>query len=145
MTLFRTSDIIMVLLMLVTAFITYEVKYEAQRRYQEVRRLERKIESAQDSAAVLRARWALATEPARMERLAAQYHDGLGLEIIEPRQIVKLEDIPQRLPDAIEMAIKDSDALLAEKAAGAISASGLDPVATGSVGRKMPAKGDKAL
>jgi len=130
MTLFRTSDIIMALLMLFAAFITYEVKYETQRRYQEVQRLERKIDVERDTAAILRARWALAAEPERLEQLAGQYHGQLGLEITQPRQIVTVKDIPRKLPDAIEIAIKDSEAAMAKGSPG-----GLDNVATGSVVR----------
>jgi|GEM_PF-1574872 len=129
MTLFRTGDIIMVVLMLCAAFWTYESKYEAQKRYQEVRRLEHKIEIEQDTAALLRARWALATEPERLQRLAERYQAGLSLQLIEPRQIVTLDAVPQRLPDAIETAIKDSEA---PPAAGK-SAGRLDTIITASV------------
>lgn len=143
MTLFRTGDIIMVLLMLCTAFWTYEIKYEAQKRYQEVRSLERKIEIEQDTAALLRARWALATEPERLQRLAEHYYDALRLQLIEPRQIVTLASVPQRLPDAIEIAIRDSEIVLGKNALprGKTGAGNLDMTATGSV---PPAGRDKA-
>ncbi|WP_190323096.1 cell division protein FtsL [Candidatus Tokpelaia sp.] len=145
MTLFRTSDIIMVLLMLCTAFWTYEIKYEAQKRYQEVRSLERKIEIEQDTAALLRARWALATEPARLQRLAEHYHDALQLQLIEPRQIVTLEAVPPRLPDAIEIAIRDSEAIIGKNAVpqGKTRADNLDMTATGSVPPTGRNKADK--
>lgn len=110
MTLFRTGDILMVLLMLGAGFWTYEVKYAAQQRAQEVRGLERKIESERDTADLLRARWALATAPARLERLATQYSAELQLQPIAPRQIAAVAEIPERLPEAIETAIKN-DAL----------------------------------
>jgi|GEM_PF-420975 len=135
MTLFRTGDIIMVLLMLCTAFWTYEIKYEAQKRYQEVRSLERKIEIEQDTAALLRARWALATDPERLQRLAEHYHDALQLQLIEPRQIVTPAAVPQRLPDAIEIAIRDSETVFGKNAVSGdkTRADNLDMTATGSV------------
>jgi len=147
MMLFRTGDILMVLVMLAAAFWTYEVKYEAQRRYEDVRRIERQIAIEQDSASILRARWALATEPERMEQLAARYHDELNLEIIQPRQIVKIQDIPQKQPDAIEIAIKDSEALIAKNAAagknmesGKSLAAGAAPAAAGGPQEAAAAK-----
>jgi len=141
MMIFRTGDIIMVIIMLCAAFWTYEVKSEALRRTQDARRLERQIAMEEDSAAVLRARWALATEPERLKRLADRYHDELGLEIIQPRQIVKAEDIPAKLPDPVQMAIKDNYGLIAPKAdAAAAAQAGLDNIATGSVNKAAKVK-----
>jgi len=113
MTVFRISDIILVAVMICAAAVTYKVKYEAQKRYQEIRQIERQIEAEKDTINLLHADWALMTQPARMQRLAAQYQEQLGLQIIEPGQIVGVTDIPERLPDAIQNIIENSDALIA--------------------------------
>ncbi|UXN02604.1 hypothetical protein [Bartonella sp. HY406] len=113
MTVFRTSHIIMVAIMVLAAAITYKVKYDALKRYAEVRRIERQISAEKDTLALLKAEWAMMTTPTRMMRLAEQYKDGLNLSTIEPRQIVKPNDIPERLPDEIEKLIMNSEELLA--------------------------------
>lgn len=131
MTVFRTADIILVALMICAAAVTYKVKYEAQKRYQEVRQIERQIEAEKDTIHLLRADWALMTQPARIQRLAAKYQQQLGLHIIEPRQIVSITDVPARLPDAIQKIIKASDVLMARE----LVSDGADVIHTGSVRR----------
>lgn len=130
MTVFRTSHIIMVAIMIMAAAITYKVKYDALKRYAEVRRIERQISAEKDTLALLKAEWAMMTTPTRMMRLAEQYKDELNLATIEPRQIVNPKDIPERLPDEIEKLIMNSEELLAKELD-----QGSDPIKTGSVNR----------
>lgn len=129
MMVFRTSDIILVAVMICAAAVTYKVKYNAQKRYLEVRHIERQIEAEKDTISLLRADWALLTQPARMQRLAAQYQEQLGLQVIEPEQIVKISDIPERLPDAIQNIIRDSDTLISQ----GFLADDADMIRTGSI------------
>jgi len=129
MTVFRTRDIIMVLLMIIAAAMTYMVKYDAQRRAQEVRRIERRIETEHDIIRLLYADWALLTQPARMQKLVTQYQEQLGLQVIMPGQIVKAGDIPERLPDAIDTIIKNNTGLIA----GAGGRQKTDDIRTGSI------------
>jgi len=129
MMVFRTSDIILVAVMICAAAVTYKVKYDAQKRYLEVRHIERQIEAEKDTISLLRADWALLTQPARMQRLAAQYQEQLGLQVIEPEQIVKISDIPERLPDAIQNIIRDSDTLISQ----GFLADDADMIRTGSI------------
>ncbi|AQS42013.1 MAG: Hypothetical protein BHV28_13300 [Candidatus Tokpelaia hoelldobleri] len=129
MTVFRTRDIIMVLLMMIAAAMTYMVKYDAQRRTQDVRQIERRIETERDTIQLLYADWALMTQPARLQQLVTQYQDQLGLQVIVPGQIVKADDIPVRVPDAIDTIIKGSDKLIA----GAGGRRETDSMHTGSI------------
>lgn len=134
MTVFRTFDMIMVAVMICAAGVTYKVKFDAQKRIGEVRRIERAIETEKSTINLLHAEWAMMIEPARMQKLATHYQDQLGLQNIEARQIVKLNDIPERLPDQIENLIKDdkleeNNELLAKGS----SRSGVDAIATGSI------------
>lgn len=134
MTLFRTGDIVMALLILCTAFATYEVKYEAQKRCQEVRILQRKIEAERDTANLLRARFALAVSPMRIERLANLYSEELQLQDIDARQVVSIDDVPKRPPDAIENIIKNSDIFMVENALPETEGGNfLDKTALGSI------------
>ncbi|UXM95877.1 hypothetical protein N5853_04435 [Bartonella sp. HY329] len=128
MTVFRTTHIIMVAIMIMAAAITYKVKYDALKRYAEVRRIERQINAEKDTIALLKAEWAMMTTPTRMMRLAEQYKSELNLATIEPRQIVKANDIPERLPDEIQKLIMNSEELLAGELDGK-----RDMINTGSV------------
>lgn len=133
MTVFRTFDMILVAIMICAAGVTYKVKYDAQKRIGEVRRIERQIVAEKNTINLLHAEWAMMIEPGRMQILASRYQGQLGLQVTEARQIVQLQDVPERLPDQIENLIKDneleeSNALLARN-----GTAGIDNFATGSV------------
>ncbi|WP_455478175.1 cell division protein FtsL [Bartonella sp. B10] len=108
MKVFRTLDIILVIVIICTTGFTYKVKYDVKKRVNEVSRLEREIAEEKNMVSLLRAEWAVMIEPSRMQRLAKRYQKELNLEIIEPHQIVELEDIPMRLYDSIEEVIKQN-------------------------------------
>lgn len=109
MTLFRTIDIILVLIMISCAAVTYKVKYDAQRRIGDVRQIERLIEAERNAIHMNKAEWAKMTQPQRLLQLAERYQIQLSLKTIEARQIVSLKDIPERLPDQIQNFIRDGD------------------------------------
>ncbi|EJF81058.1 cell division protein FtsL [Bartonella doshiae] len=108
MTVFRTFDMILVMIMICMAGLTYKVKYDVQKQMSEVRRLEREIAAKKNMVSLLYAEWAVMIEPSRMQKLVNRYQKELGLEIIQPRQIVELEDIPVRVYDSIEEVIKQN-------------------------------------
>lgn len=130
MTVFRTSHIIMVAIMIMAAAITYKIKYDALKRYADVRSIERKIKSEKDTLALLKGEWAVMTTPARMMQLSQQYKDELNLATIEPRQIVNVADIPTRLPIEINTPNTRSEDLLVD-----IIRQSSDTIKTGSVQR----------
>ncbi|WP_074381290.1 cell division protein FtsL [Bartonella doshiae] len=108
MTVFRTFDMILVMIMICMAGLTYKVKYDVQKQMSEVRRLEREIAAKKNMVSLLYAEWAVMIEPSRMQKLVNRYQKELGLEIIQPRQVVELEDIPVRVYDSIEEVIKQN-------------------------------------
>ncbi|VEJ45632.1 cell division protein FtsL [Bartonella vinsonii] len=108
MTVFRTFDMILVMIMICMAGLTYKVKYDVQKRISEIRRLEHEIAAEKNTVNLLHAEWAVMIEPSRMQKLARRYQKELGLEIIQPRQIVEFEDIPARDHDQIEEVIKQN-------------------------------------
>ncbi|WP_156850746.1 cell division protein FtsL [Bartonella refiksaydamii] len=108
MTVFRTFDMILVMIMICMAGLTYKVKYDVQKRMSEVRRLEHEIAAAKNTVSLLHAEWAMMIEPSRMQKLAKRYQKELGLEIMQPRQVVELGDIPVRVHDPIEEVIKQN-------------------------------------
>ncbi|WP_375633011.1 MULTISPECIES: hypothetical protein [unclassified Bartonella] len=108
MTVFRTFDMILVLIMICMAGLTYKVKYDVQKRMNEVLHLEHEIAAAKNTVSLLHAEWAVMISPSRMQKLAKRYHKELGLEVIQPRQIVEFKDIPVWVHDQIEEVIKQN-------------------------------------
>ncbi|KEC54618.1 cell division protein FtsL [Bartonella koehlerae] len=106
MTVFRTFDMILVMIMICMAGLTYKVKYDVQKRMSEVRRLEQKIAAEKNTVSLFHAEWAVMIEPSRMQKLAKRYQKELGLESIQPYQVVEFESIPVRVYDQIEEVIK---------------------------------------
>lgn len=108
MTVFRTFDMILVMIMICMAGLTYKIKYDVQRRMSEIRHLEHEIAAAKNTVSLLHAEWAVMIEPSRMQKLAKRYQKELGLEIIQPRQVVEFKDIPVRVHDPIDEVIKQN-------------------------------------
>ncbi|WP_413154588.1 hypothetical protein [Bartonella sp. cb54] len=109
MTVFRTVDMILAIIMICTAGFTYKVKYDVQKRISEVRRLEREISAEKNMVHLLRAEWAVMIEPSRMQRLAKRYQKELALDIIQPRQVIEFDDIPVRVQhDQVAEVIKQN-------------------------------------
>ena len=120
---FRTSDIIMLTVIVASAAFTYKVKHEAEDRLSEIRKIEAQIRFEEDTIDVLKADWSLLTQPARLDKLAKVYEGELGLKTTEAKQIVRLSELPER-PLTIEDLVSDTTDL---------AAAGADPVTTGAV------------
>jgi hypothetical protein len=99
---FRATDIVLIALMVSAAGFTYRTKHEAERQLSEIRRIETKIRFEEDTIDLLKADWALLVQPARLQALTGIYKDQLGLETVTPEQIVSIDDIPARPPEAPE-------------------------------------------
>jgi len=112
MNLFRTSDVLLVLLMIGAAALTYKVKHDSRKYYAEIHQIERQIEAEKSTFTLLKAEWARLSNPARIRRLVEEHHDVLGLDIMAARQIVSPSDVPEKLPDAIDMLIAESETLI---------------------------------
>lgn len=120
---FRTSDIIMLTLIVASAAFTYKVKHETEDRLSEIRKLEARIRFEENTMDVLRADWSLLTQPARLDKLSKVYERELALKTTEAKQIVRLSELPER-PLTIEDLVSESTDL---------AAVGADPVTTGAV------------
>lgn len=121
---FRTSDIVLIGMMVAAAAYTYKVKHEAEDRLAAIRKIETQIKLEEDSITLLRADWSLLTQPGRLQRLATFYQSDLQLQPTDPHQFVRLKDIPERAL-SVEDILKQ----------GGSAAAGADPVVTGSVSR----------
>ncbi|MBB5702661.1 hypothetical protein FHS76_002545 [Ochrobactrum daejeonense] len=124
----RTFDIIMIAAMLVAATVTYTIKYDAEKQIAVIAKLKRQIDSEKDTITLLRADWALMTQPGRLQSLVGVYEKELNLQPIEAEQLVMgVDEIPERPIDDIQKIISGSDELLAS---GVLES---DAITTGSV------------
>lgn len=119
---FRTSDIIMLAVIVASAAFTYKTKHETESRLAEIRKIEAQIRFEEDTTDVLKADWSLLTQPARLEKLVKIYDADLGLKTVEATQYARLKDIPAR-PLTIEDLTSDA----------AIADLGTDTMTTGAV------------
>ncbi len=93
---FRTSDMVLIAVMVSAAAFTYQTKHEAESWLSEVSRLEREIRFEEDTIDLLKADWSLLTQPSRLQRLTEIYHGQLALEPVGAQQIVGLDELPER-------------------------------------------------
>jgi hypothetical protein len=121
---FRTSDIVLIAVMVSAAAFTYKTKHEAENRRDEVRRIETQIRLEQDTITLLKADWSLLTQPSRLQKLADIYRTELALQPVEAHQIVGIEQLPIR-----PVEIQDFSA----ERLGGMADNGQDPTVTGGV------------
>jgi hypothetical protein len=99
---FRTSDIVLIAVMVAAAAFTYKTKHEAEDRLAQVRKIEAEIKYEQDSTDLLKADWSMLTQPSRLQKLAEIYQAELKLAPVEASQIGSIEDLPPKpveIPD----------------------------------------------
>jgi len=121
---FRTSDIVLIALMVAAAAFTYRTKHEAEIEYSAVRKLEQQIKLEQDTITVLKADWSLLTQPLRLQRLAEIYETQLQLHPVEAHQIAGVDELPFK---PVELEDVSTNRL------GGMADSGQDQTVTGGV------------
>jgi len=82
--------------MVAAAAFTYKTKHDAEDRKQILAKIEQQIRFEEDSLDLLKADWSLMTQPARLQRLTNAFQAQLGLQPLEARQIVGIEDLPAK-------------------------------------------------
>jgi len=75
------------------AYGVYQLKHEVQGLEETLARLNREIERERESIQVLEADWAYLNRPASLQALADKW---LALKPVGPRQIVTIDDVPDR-------------------------------------------------
>lgn len=121
---FRTSDIVLIAVMVSAAAFTYKIKQDAEDRLATVHKIERQIRFEEDTLDLLKADWSLLTQPSRLQKLAEIYQAELTLRPIEPHQIVDLDELPSK-----PVVIED----FSNQNLGGMAASGQDQTVTGAV------------
>jgi hypothetical protein len=90
----RSFDLVLIGVMTATAVVTYTIKHRADEKLAEVRRLESEIKLEKDTIDLLKADWALLTQPNRLHRLINTYNAELGLVPTEPTQLAMPKELP---------------------------------------------------
>ena len=96
---FRTSDLILIAVMISAAAVTYHIKGRAEATEDRIGRLHTQIQLEKDQMDVLKADWSLMTQPARLQRVVDVYNEELKLVPVEAGQIVKIDDLPMPPPE----------------------------------------------
>lgn len=135
----RTLDVILIVIMTAVAAVTYTIKHRAEEKLDQVRKLEAEIQLERDTIDLLRADWALLTQPNRLQKLITNYQAELQLVPTESTQLVQPRELPMlksELP-VFDPADADKDGKVTDKEAKKYAATLLgadaDKVKTGSV------------
>jgi hypothetical protein len=135
----RTLDIILIVFMTAVAAVTYSIKHRAEEKLDEVRKLEAEIRLEKDTIDLLRADWALLTQPGRLQKLITTYQAELQLVPTESTQLAQPQELPMlraELP-VFDPADADKDGEVsdkeAKKYAAALLGTSTDTLKTGSV------------
>ncbi|MEJ6784332.1 cell division protein FtsL [Aminobacter sp. Piv2-1] len=121
---FRTSDMVLIAVMVTAAAFTYKTKDEAENQLKAVNKIEAQIRFEEDTIDLLKADWSLLTQPARLQTLADAYQTELKLQPVDARQIVGLDALPAR-----PLTIED----LTREASGGTADTTLDQILTGGI------------
>ncbi|CAN7467040.1 cell division protein FtsL [Rhizobium leguminosarum] len=144
----KTFDLVLIGVMTATAAVTYTIKHRAELKLEEVHRLEAEIKLEKDTIDLLKADWALQSQPNRLERLVRAYNDELKLQPTESTALVHAKELPMLksevpVPDVTEAKVSAKGATEAS-AKSATEASAKS--ATGASAKRAPdtAKGAQA-
>lgn len=128
---FRTSDIVLIAVMVSAAALTYKTKREAEDQLAAVQKIHAEIRYEEDTIDLLKADWSLLTQPSRLQKLTELYKSQLELQPVSARQIVGLGDLPAKQLD-IQDILSGRQGGMADNSDKAPS-SGRDPVVTGGI------------
>jgi hypothetical protein len=92
----RVLNLLLIVLLIVGAAITYDMKHKAELAAEKVARLQAEIGKDRDAIAVLRAEWSLLTQPGRLQTVVDKYADYFQLAPFSPQQVATIDEIPMR-------------------------------------------------
>ncbi|MFC3324071.1 cell division protein FtsL [Mesorhizobium cantuariense] len=129
---FRTSDIVLIAVMVAAAALTYKTKREAEEQLASVQNIHAQIRYEEDTIDLLKADWSLLTQPSRLQKLAELYKSQLELQPVSARQIVGIGDLPAKALD-IQDILNGRQGGMADNSGGKVPLDGRDPVVTGGI------------
>lgn len=90
---FRIANLVMVVALLVTAAVVYQVKYSSTADAERLAHLRQAIRAERDAIAVLRAEWARRTSPLYVQGLVQRH---LDLQVLSVDAMSTLDDLPAK-------------------------------------------------
>ena len=126
---FRTLDVVMIAVMTAAATVTYSIKHQADNKLEEVRKLDAEIKLEEDTIDLLKADWALATQPNRLERLVQIFEGDLKLVPTESTQLAQPNELPMATAELPALAPEKDEKIAKNKK----KAGDTDKIQTGSV------------
>lgn len=87
----RLSTLVWMLVIVVAAFLLYQVKYEVQNLRAQIAATERELAAERDSLHVVAAEWAYLNRPERIAALSSKY---LASDNVTVEQIAEIEAVP---------------------------------------------------
>lgn len=129
---FRTLDVVMIAVMTTAATVTYSIKHQAENKREVVRKLDAEIKLEEDTIDLLKADWALLTQPNRLNRLVTAFEADLKLVPTESTQLAQPNELPMATAElpALEPA---KDEKVAQDSKKNNKKKGTDAIQTGSV------------
>lgn len=91
------TGLVFIALMAAAAVTTFHIKYSAEERLADIKKLEARIGVEENTIDLLNADWSLLTQPARLQVLVERNREELGLHLTEAHQMVRLHDLPERV------------------------------------------------
>ena len=95
---FRTTDTVLIAVMVAAAAYTYQVKRGAEDQLDAINHMKTQIRLEGETIDLLKADWSLLSRPGRLQKLVEVYSDQLQLKPVQADQIVTLDDLPMRPP-----------------------------------------------
>jgi hypothetical protein len=109
----RIFNFVLLALMVIGAAVTYDMKHKAEMAADKVARLQAEIAKEKDSIQLLRAEWAMLTQPGRLQSVVDKYADYFQLQPFNAKQLATIEDIPlKQVTPTLPVASKDAIARL---------------------------------
>lgn len=136
----KTFDLVLIGVMTATAAVTYTIKHRAELKLEEVHRLEAEIKLEKDTIDLLKADWALQSQPNRLERLVRAYNDELKLQPTESTALVHAKELPMLKSEVPVPDVTEAKA----SAKGATVASAESATVASAKGAPDTAKGEQA-
>ena len=94
----RLMNICVIAALVSAAAYVYKIKFESTRQFERVAKIKTQIRRERDAIAALRAEWSSLDNPSRIQELANRH---LALQPINPRQLDRLNRLPERPPDLV--------------------------------------------
>ncbi|MCO5149418.1 MULTISPECIES: cell division protein FtsL [unclassified Shinella] len=130
---FRTLDVVMIAVMTTAATVTYSIKHQAENKLEEVRKLDAEIKLEEDTIDLLKADWALLTQPNRLNRLVKTFETDLKLVPTESTQLAQPNELPMPMAELPALEPEKDDKVAQNDKKNKKKAKETDAIQTGSV------------